>query len=30
MVAADEIDAARKLLEEAGIGKEISEPKSKR
>ena len=30
MVASDEIAEARKLLEEAGIGKEISEPKTKR
>ena len=30
MVADDEIEAARKLLAEAGIGKEISEPKTKR
>ena len=30
MVPEDEIDAARKLLREAGIGKEISEPKVKR
>jgi hypothetical protein len=30
MVPADEINAARKLLREAGIGKEISEPKIKR
>ncbi len=30
MVPEDEIDAARKLLREAGIGKEISEPKIKR
>ena len=30
LVAADEIAAARKLLEEAGIGKEISETKTKR
>ena len=30
MVANDEMDAARKLLEEAGIGKEISGPTTKR
>ena len=30
MVADDEIDAARKLLRDAGIGKEISEPKTGR
>jgi hypothetical protein len=30
MVADDEIDAARRLLEEAGIGKELSEQKTKR
>ncbi len=30
MVPDDEIDAARKLLREAGIGQEISEPKIKR
>ena len=30
MVPDDEIDAARKLLRDAGIGKEISEPKIKR
>jgi hypothetical protein len=29
MVPEDEIDAARKLLHEAGIGKEISEPKTR-
>ena len=29
MVANDELAAARKLLEEAGVGKEISEPKNK-
>ena len=30
MVADDEIDAARKLLRDAGIAKEISAPKSQR
>src|SRR5215212_589374 len=29
MVGEDEIDAARKLLKDAGIGKEITEPKTK-
>jgi len=28
MVADDEIDAARKLLREAGMGKEITQPKA--
>jgi Putative prokaryotic signal transducing protein len=30
MVPDDEIDAARRLMLEAGIGKEVSEPKTKR
>ncbi len=30
LVAGDDIEAARRLLREAGIGKEISEPKARR